>query len=191
MNPCQGHLLELKLAAIISLPYEDFFKLFGDGYHPQFRELLDTKISPFLSSHAYQFWRLHSNAFSSAFYMRGYSGWALRLAKWVFKLAGVSKEVKALCYAETLEEQKRIWIENLRPVLLNKLTVALLKNPVFCWNALGVPLNQRKLFLDEGTAYDFVKETMDPVASQTLLSEGAYFYLLVSAVPCCPDSWLT
>jgi betaine lipid synthase len=191
MNPCQGHLLELKLAAVISLPHEDFFKLFGDGYHPQFRELLDTKISPFLSSHAYQFWRLHSNAFSSAFYMRGYSGWALRLAKWVFKLAGVSKEVKALCYAETLEEQERIWIENLRPVLLNKLTVALLKNPVFCWNALGVPLNQRKLFLDEGTAYDFVKETMDPVASQTLLSEGAYFYLLVSAIPYCPDSWLT
>lgn len=57
MNPCQGHLLELKLASICALDFEDHWKLFGEGKHPQFRELLDTKLSPFLTSHAYQFWR--------------------------------------------------------------------------------------------------------------------------------------
>lgn len=80
MNPCQGeravffretamlifsatgHLLELKLAAVHALSYEDFWlvrrslrnsrlsltnplsQLFGEGKHPNFRALLDTKL---------------------------------------------------------------------------------------------------------------------------------------------------
>jgi betaine lipid synthase len=176
----QGHLLELKLAAMLTVDYADFFSLFGLGKHPDFRTLLDTKIAPLLSSNAYQFWRLNSNAFNSSFYMRGYAGWALRLSKWMFWLAGVSKETEALCKATTIEEQERIWKERLRPIVLNKVVVALLKNPVFCWNALGVPLNQRRMFLNEGSAYEFIKDTMDPLASHSLFSRGAYFYLLVS-----------
>jgi len=65
-------------------------------------------------------------------------------------------------------------------VLLNPIVVALLKNPVFCWDALGVPLNQRKIFLDEGSAYDFVKNTFDPrpIPSTAWFRDGAYHYLL-------------
>lgn len=29
MNPCQGHILELKLAAAQALPYDEYFALFG------------------------------------------------------------------------------------------------------------------------------------------------------------------
>lgn len=36
MNPCQGHLLELKIAAMTALQYEDVWLLFGEGYHPKF-----------------------------------------------------------------------------------------------------------------------------------------------------------
>lgn len=177
----QGHLLELKLAAIQTLEFDDFFALFGEGRHPNFRALLDKKIAPLLSSSAYQFWRINENAFSSSFYLRGYSGWALRLAKWAFWVAGVSNDVSALCEATSVEEQQKIWDQKLRPVIMNSLVVTMLKNPVFCWNALGVPLNQREIFLQEGTAYDFIRETLDPIPSHSLLSSGAYFYLLVSA----------
>ncbi|KAJ7497210.1 hypothetical protein FB451DRAFT_1458187 [Mycena latifolia] len=178
MNPCQGHLMELKLAAIQCLDYDDFFALFGEGRHPNFRGLLDSKIAPYLSSSAYQFWRINAQSFSSSFYLRGYSGWALRLASYIFRLAGVSKDVEALCNADTLEQQEDIWRRKLRPVLLNQLVVALLKNPVFCWNALGVPLNQRKMLLDEGGVYEFIRDTLDPLASAYLFKTGNYFYLL-------------
>ncbi|KAJ7132836.1 hypothetical protein C8R43DRAFT_1206637 [Mycena crocata] len=178
MNPCQGHLMELKLAAIKSLEYEDFFALFGQGRHPNFRGLLDSKIAPHISSSAYQFWRINSDAFKSSFYLRGYSGWALRLAGLIFLLAGVSKDILALCNADTLEQQEHIWRQKLRPVLLNPVVVALLKNPVFCWNALGVPLNQRKMLLDEGGVYEFIRDTLDPLASAYLFKTGNYFYLL-------------
>jgi betaine lipid synthase len=178
----QGHLVELKLAAIQSLSYDDFFALFGKGQHPQFRDLLDSKIAPLLSSIAYQFWRINEDAFSSSFYHHGYSGWALRLAQFVFKLAGVSKDVIALCNSDTIAEQAMIWRQKLRPVLFNPVVIVLLKSPVFCWNALGVPLNQRRMLLNEGTFFEFVRDTLDPLASTYSFKSGAYFYLLVGAI---------
>lgn len=182
MNPCQGHLLELKLAAIQSISYDDFFALFGSGKHPKFRTLLDSQISPALSSIAYQFWRLQPHAFDSAFYLNGYSGWAIRLGKLLFRIAGVTKYVEAMCNSDTIEEQARIWKEKLRPVILNPVVSVLLGNPVFCWNALGVPLNQRRMFLNEGTAFEFVRDTLDPLAHSWSFKKGAYFYLLVCSL---------
>ncbi|KAJ7932696.1 hypothetical protein B0H13DRAFT_1593011, partial [Mycena leptocephala] len=181
MNPCQGHLVELKLAAIHTLDYTDFFAMFGEGRHGNFRDLLDSKLAPHLSSSAYQFWRANEDAFSSAFYLRGYSGWAIYLMRIVFKIAGISQHVKDFCGADTLQEQARIWWEHLRPVMLNPVVVALMKNPVFCWNALGVPLNQRKMLLSDGTpsgVYEYIRDSLDPLASSYLLKTGAYFYLL-------------
>ncbi|KAG8215856.1 hypothetical protein J3R82DRAFT_7811 [Butyriboletus roseoflavus] len=178
INPCQGHLLELKLAALLSLDYDSFFALFGEGRHLRFRELLDARISPFLSSIAYQFWHINDKAFSKAFYMNGYSGLAIRLARVIFALAGVSTDAEKLCNVSTTAEQVKIWKEKLMPVLLNPLVVALLKTPAFCWNALGVPLNQRKMLLNEGSIYEFVRDTLDPIPSTYKFKDGAYFYPL-------------
>lgn len=180
MNPCQGHVLELKLAAITSLTYEEFWQLFGDGQCDNFAELLDTKLSPHLSSHAYQFWRLNTHCWDRGFYFRGYSGHALRLAKTAFNLAGVNKHVKAMCQASTLEEQASIWNRKVRKVLINKTLINLfLSNPAFLWNALGVPMNQYNCFRDEGvTAGQFAIDTLDPVAKQSLLKNDNYHYHL-------------
>src|SRR5690606_14896699 len=50
MNPCQNHLLELKLAAIQKLSYNDFWQLFGEGRHQDFDRLLIDQLSPVMSS---------------------------------------------------------------------------------------------------------------------------------------------
>ena len=118
MNPCQGHLLELKLAAASALSYDEFWAMFGEGRLANFEDVLDLQLSPFLSSVAYQFWRANASAFHTNFHMRGYSGHALRVAKWAFALGGVRGWVARMCGARTLEEQGRIWDEHLRPVLL-------------------------------------------------------------------------
>jgi betaine lipid synthase len=130
MNPCQGHILELKLAAIQTLDYADFWLIFGEGRHPAFERLLASKLSPFLSAHAYAYWKAHADQFKRNFYFRGYSGWALRLAQAAFFVAGVSGDVKRLCQATTTAEQERIWNKRLRPVLLNRVMVkGFLGNP--------------------------------------------------------------
>lgn len=188
MNPCQAHLLELKLSAVQALPFADFFALFGYGKHASFRRLLDEKISPFLSSTAYQFWRINATAFARSFYLRGYAGWALRLARWIFALTRTRPAVRALCAADNVAEQETIWQTQIRPVLLNPVVVWLLQNPVFCWNALGVPRAQRAMFLAEGSAYEFVRDTLDPIPGHALLKRGAYHYLLTLLGHYTPDS---
>ncbi|KAF5343351.1 hypothetical protein D9758_014171 [Tetrapyrgos nigripes] len=192
MNPCQGHLLELKLACIHSLSYSDFFSLFGLGYHPNFLDLLETKIAPHLSSGAYQFWRSNIDAFtSSSFYLHGYSGFAVKTCKFLFRMMGLRKDIEQMCECDTLEDQQCIWQNRVRPTLLSPFAVALLRNPTFCWNALGVPMNQRKMLLDEGGVYEYVKDTMDPMISTYLLKTQNYFYRVVFrgqySPSCCPE----
>ncbi|KAJ3809811.1 hypothetical protein F5876DRAFT_43121, partial [Lentinula aff. lateritia] len=120
----------------------------------------------------------------------GYSGRALRFVRLLFKLAGVKDDVERLCNCETLEAQVNLWRSNLRLVWLNPIVVAVLRNPAFCWNALGVPLNQRKMLLDEGGVYQYVCDTLDPVLSTYLLKTQNYFYLLALlghyTPECCP-----
>ena len=66
LNPNQNHLLELKVAAFQALPYIDFWKLFGEGKHTEFRGLLIDRLSPYMSSQALQFWLKNAKIFSSS-----------------------------------------------------------------------------------------------------------------------------
>ncbi|OCF62173.1 betaine lipid synthase [Kwoniella mangroviensis CBS 10435] len=179
MNPCQGHILELKLAAIHALDYNDFWLLFGEGRHPEFKKLLTQKLSPYLSSHAYAYWLSHDTQFSRNFYFRGYSGWALRLAQIAFFLSGVRKDVKKICKASTIAEQEKIWNKKIRPIFLGRWMVKLfLGNPMFNWHALGVPQNQMNCFLQDGTVEDYIKATLDPIPKLTTLKDDNYFFFL-------------
>lgn len=155
--------------------------MFGSGHLSDFPDILDLKLSPFLSSACYQFWRANTAMFTSSsnFYMHGYSGHALRLARALFTLTGRREDVHRFCTSESLEEQEEIWRERIRPIMLNPFTIFLLKNPLFCWKALGVPRNQRRMLINEGSAYEYIRDTFDPLASSWVLKDGAYHYLLV------------
>lgn len=66
LNPNQNHLLELKIAAFQTLPYADVWKMFGEGRYPEFRKTLISKLSPYMSSQACQYWLSHSSTFTSS-----------------------------------------------------------------------------------------------------------------------------
>ncbi|KAJ9127655.1 hypothetical protein QFC24_001065 [Naganishia onofrii] len=178
MNPCQGHILELKLAASQALEYHDFWHIFGEGKHSRFEKLLDNKIAPHLSPQAYAYWKANADQFSSNFFLRGYSGWALRLARVAFALAGVSKDVKKMIACDTTAEQDAIWKKKLRPIMLNPVMKLILGSGFFCWNALGVPRNQLNCLLQDGDIADFISATLDPVPGLANMKNGAYHYLL-------------
>lgn len=178
MNPCQGHILELKLAAIRALEYHDFWQLFGEGCHKDFEKLLNTKIAPFLSPQAYAYWQTNVHEFTDNFFLRGYSGWALRLADVAFYVTGRSGDVKKLISASTRAEQVQIYSTRIRPVILNPLMKLMLASPFFCWNALGVPKNQLNCLLADGSIEDFICATLDPVPSVAVLKNEGYHYFL-------------
>lgn len=181
LNPCQGHLLELKLAAVLALCYDQMWQLFGEGKISGFRHLLLNKLAPHMSSEALQFWMDKGpDAFDPrgrGFYDTGLTRWALRLAKMAFAVFGASRHVQQLCECTTMEEQQRVWREKVRPALLNRAVASLLVgNSMFLWRALGVPANQAAMM--KGSVFQYVVDTLDPVVSRLLLSSDNYFYYL-------------
>lgn len=176
MNPCQGHLMELKLASISGLPYSDVWRLFGEGYHPDFASILDTHLSPYLSPQAFSFWK-HNGSFNN-FYETGCSGLAIRAFSFLVWFKGLHDVVERFSNAGTSEEQKEIWYNDLRPHFLDRKWIGLLNNYKFAWIALGVPRRQFEMLLNEGSCYDYVANTFDPTVDKTLLAKDSYFYHL-------------
>ncbi|RUP47410.1 hypothetical protein BC936DRAFT_145760 [Jimgerdemannia flammicorona] len=179
MNPCQNHLLELKLAGISSLNYDDFWRMFGDGKHHEFETLLHDVLSPHLSSHAFQYWDHNVDRFAHKFYKTGYSGLALGIVEWWVRMQGLHKEVHAMCHARTIEEQKRIYEEKIRPAVFSPMLRKVLNNPMFMWNALGVPINQMNMYLEECTTRQYMEDTLDPIINRSLFRNDQYFYHVV------------
>ncbi|EEP76731.1 conserved hypothetical protein [Uncinocarpus reesii 1704] len=201
LNPNQNHLLELKVASFTALSYLDVWKMFGEGKHPQFRELLLSKLSPHLSSQAFQFWLDHSDIFTSTsgkgLYETGGSRHALKMVRYLSKIFGLDTEIKRLCEAQTLDEQREIW-PGIRKILLSKaLHWAVVGTEWFAWKAAGVPPPQRNMIITDfmvrhglsggvkkpsdvsGEAiWQYVVDTLDPVVNDTLLSNDNYFYFL-------------
>jgi betaine lipid synthase len=199
LNPNQSHLLELKVAAYQALSYSEFWKMFGEGKFPQFREVLLRKLSPYLSSQALQFWLNKEGIFTSprGLYEYGGSGGAMKLIRILFKITGLENTVKAICEAKTLNEQRELWPQ-LRRVIMNKILHWTLVGSVFLWKLAGVPAEQAAMitkdYLDqesinplkvglrgasEGEAmWQYIYNTLEPVARETLLSEDNYYYLL-------------
>lgn len=181
LNPCQGHLAELKLAALRSLPFEEVWKLFGTGKIDNFEDLLIKVLSPHLSSNAFQYWMEKGGKTfdieGSGLYDTGSTRWALRLTRFIFSVTGLTDTVEELCQCKTVAEQRDIWDSRIRPILFSKLIGKfMIGNPVFLWKALGVPANQAAMMGDSTLKY--VIDTLDPIIGRSLISKDNYFYYL-------------
>jgi betaine lipid synthase len=99
LNPNQNHLLELKIAAFTALPREDVWSLFGTGHQPDFRSLLIQKLSPHLSSPAFQFWLTNTRNLTSptGLYSTGGSRHAIKLIRTLFASYPVFFSGKTAC----------------------------------------------------------------------------------------------
>lgn len=53
------------------LPYEDVWKLFGEGKHPAAQQLYDTKLAPFLTQASSRFWSNRLWYFDKGLYYQG------------------------------------------------------------------------------------------------------------------------
>lgn len=154
LNPAQNHLLELKVAAFRGLEYQDMWKIFGEGKHENFQDLLLQRMSPHLSSQAFDYW-LHAgpSTFSpqgKGLYSTGGSRHALQLVQWLGKLLGIRKDMLQFASAQTLAEQREIWSKRIRRVLLSRLLAYfVIGSERFLWKALGVPSEQRAMIEED------------------------------------------
>lgn len=145
LNPAQNHLLELKVASFAAgISYDDFWAMFGEGRHANFCDLLISRLSPHLSSQAFQYWLSHTHVLTGkGLYDSGGSRHGIRVFRWLSHLFGVRGAVEDLLKAPTLNEQREVWHDRIRPAILSRLVARLVvSQEAFLWAALGVPRNQ-------------------------------------------------
>lgn len=200
LNPAQNHLLELKVASYTALPYEDFWKIFGEGKHPEFRSLLVSKLSPHLSSRAFQYWLNNANVFTSprsrGLYDTGGSKHAIRVFRWISKIFNIRKAVGEILSAGSLHEQRKTWHSKIRPALLSRIVSGfVVSSEAFLWAALGVPKNQLAMIeadhaVSQAVAtnaakrtrahaiWHYMVDTLDPVIEHTHITADNPYYLV-------------
>ncbi|HEY6898960.1 MAG TPA: BtaA family protein, partial [Rhodocyclaceae bacterium] len=194
-NPRQTALLELKLAAIKCLAYEDFFALFGRGHHDGIAQLYRDQLRPLLSPFAQQWWDKHHGWFASprgSFYYHGLAGIVARGFRTYLKLRpALGMAVRDLFAAKDVEAQRAIydrhiagefWSRGVNWVLSRQITLSL----------LGVPHPQRRLVQAQhpGGVAAFIRDAMEYVFRELPLADNYFWrvYVLGSySEDCCPE----
>ncbi|MFZ1370677.1 MAG: DUF3419 family protein [Ferruginibacter sp.] len=112
INPTQSWLLELKIAAIKNLEFDDFIAFAGLKESNNRLQLFE-KLKPGLSKDALAFWNSHKKIIQSGFIMNGkYEGFIKLAGKFINLLQG-KKRVQGLFKEKTKEEQEayfdKVW----------------------------------------------------------------------------------
>jgi S-adenosylmethionine-diacylglycerol 3-amino-3-carboxypropyl transferase len=180
-NPKQTHLIDLKLAGIRRLDFEDFFALFGAGGHERAGEIYG-RLRSALAPEAQRFWDRHIRLFvptrarGQSFYYAGTSGlYALAVRRYLERL-GAGAIIERLLAACDVEEQIDLYRAGLQQLLLHPVFVRLTRSAGVL-TFLGVPRAQRLLVeAQPGGFAGFLQECLKQVFSVTLLIRN-YFWL--------------
>ncbi len=197
MNPRQNALLDLKIAAIRGLEFEDFFRIFGTGQHPDFDHLYSRFIRPHLGEFPCHYWDSRTHWFgltknTGGFYFRGLSGHVAKMFHWYLKTSPCLKSgIKAMLESGSLDEQRRIFESRVQQQLWSKNMNRLISSQIMM-NMLGVPHPQRKEVEDQhvnGVA-GFIRESVEYVFSHIPLTENYFWRLYLQGSytrQCCPE----
>jgi S-adenosylmethionine-diacylglycerol 3-amino-3-carboxypropyl transferase len=181
-NPRQNHLLELKLAGIRGLDFDAFFELFGSGGSPRAPELYRDALRQRLSSAARGFWDHEIELFDPtrargrSFYYGGTAGFfALAVRHYIDYVVQLRRAVERLLGASGVEEQRRIWRDEIADRLLGRRLLGVVGSRGVM-TLLGVPEPQRAMVCaQEGGFARFLRDSLARVMSVGLLREN-YFW---------------
>ncbi len=197
MNPRQTALLELKLASLRTLEFEDHWQLFGAGHHPQFRTLYRDRLRPVLSLASRRCWDRQQDWFeedAGGLYLRGLSGTVARgFRAWTAVDRGLRKGVEALLASRSLDEQRDAYDRLIRPRLSHGVLHWALRRRWFAC-LCGVPALQREeVERAGGDMATFVRESFDRVFRTVDLSTNYFYqvYLRGGYQPDCCPTYLT
>ncbi len=194
-NPRQNALLELKIAAIRRLEFEDFFAIFGDGHHPRFAQLYRASLRGELSEFARAWWDRHHGWFTSplgSFYYHGLAGLVARGFRAYFKMRPrLAADVQDLLAAPDLPTQRRLYDERIAPALWTPAMKWVLGRQTTL-SLLGVPHPQRRLVQaqhPDGVA-GFARAAMEYVFRELPVANNYFWRVYVNGRyrrECCPE----
>ncbi len=198
INFRQNALLELKIAAIKALEYDDFFRMFGNGSLPNYRTIYRQNLRALLSPTAQTYWDRHISYFSgegwqSTFYYHGTSGMFARMAKTYTKhVIGAQESLEALCNAQTIEEQRELYHGTSLNKLFFKRYVRWVLSQDTTLSLLGVPRQQREQVERNypGGIAQFMEDCADAVFTQLPFRDNYFWQVYIRGTytpSCCPE----
>ncbi len=196
LNPRQNALLELKVAGIRRLEFEDFFRMFGEGYWPAAPAVYQQTLRAELSATSRDYWDRRIEFFSGSgprrsFYFRGTAGYfAWLMNGYINRVSRVRPLVEEILAATELGRQQvlyervkpQLWRGSIRWLLRRDATLAL----------LGVPRLQRQQLESDhqGGIARFIETCVESVFTRTLMADNYFWrvYLTGRYSPsCCPE----
>ena len=194
-NPRQTALLELKLAGIRHLAFEDFFALFGDGVHQRVRALYFEALRADLSPFAQGFWDERLHWFSpghGSFYFQGLAGTVARAFRAYLRVRPrLAAGIDELLQADSIRAQRSVYDTQVAPLmwgagmnwtLSRQLTMSL----------LGVPYAQRRQVQAQhqrGVA-GFIREAVEYVFRELPVWTNYFWMVYLNGrytTACCPE----
>jgi len=194
MNPRQNALLELKIAGIRRLAFNDFFQLFGAGHHPQAADLYQTHLRGDLSNWSRGYWDRFIKFFDNpkkTFYYRGTSGAFARMIRtYIDKVAKVRPEVDAILNSDSVEEQQRIYASIRDKFWKRALRFALRRDTTL--SMLGVPKAQRRQIEMQypGGIFSFIQDSVESVFAKLPAKDNYFWRVYITGrytAECCPE----
>ncbi len=198
INPCQNALLELKVAAIRTLPYEDFFDFFGKGRSPRAKGIYRESLRPELGEFARAWWDRKIDFFEGgdrwrhSFYYHGTAGFAVKLIVGLVRnLKKAWAAVEALMAARTIDEQRDVYETRLRDRLWTPwMKWFLSQSPTL--SLIGIPRGQHEEMLERypSGAADYIRECFETVVTRLPFQDNYFWrvYILGYYTPdCCPE----
>jgi S-adenosylmethionine-diacylglycerol 3-amino-3-carboxypropyl transferase len=196
MNPRQNALLDLKLAAIRNLEYEDFFAMFGQGRLPGARKIYADKLRPALSEWPQRYWDRWIKFFQPKnrrpFYFRGTCGtFAMMINFYINRVAKLRPHINNLLDCETVAQQQEIYDRHVRERFWSKsMRFAMRRDTVL--SLLGVPKAQRYQIETQypGGITRFVQDSVEAVFARLPLSDNYFWRVYMTGRythECCPD----
>lgn len=194
MNPRQNALLELKMAGIRKLQYEDFYGLFGDGHHAKAAEIYQSTLRDELSDWAQTYWDRWIKFFDSSkrtFYYRGTSGaFARGIRYYIDRVARLRPEVNEILACSSVDDQRELF-DKIRDRFWSR-TMKFALNRDTTLSMLGVPKAQRQQIENQypGGILSFIQDSMEAVFAKLPIHDNYFWrvYITGSYTPqCCPE----
>lgn len=194
MNPRQNALLQLKLAGIRELEFDDFFHMFGEGRLENARTIYEQKLRKHVNEWSQAYWDKWIKFFDNArrpFYYRGTSGSFARMIRvYIDRMAKVRPGIEGMLNASSLEEQRghyddihdRFWSKKIKFAMNRDTTLSM----------LGVPKAQRRQIETQykGGVVQFIKDCVDTVFGELTLSDNYFWRVYMTGSytrTCCPE----
>ena len=194
-NPRQTALLELKVAGVRGLEFDDFFSVFGEGCHPAFPTLYNRYLREQLSEFARGYWDKRVEWFAGkrgSFYFHGLSGLvACGFKAYLALRPRLGRHVRALFSASSIDEQRAIYDERVASEMWGP-TMRWTLSRQFTLSLLGVPHPQRREVEAQhaGGVAGYVRESLEYVLRQLPIWNNYFWRLYVYGRytrTCCPE----